>query len=109
MSVCAVVFSCRMLNLNVISAEEEMMIHFPERLIFLFQAFLISLLMTVFVSGVSTFVSVGTINELWFDLWFGVCGLSWLISFPALFLILLFVRKTSVGCGCSCESQNKRV
>lgn len=53
---------------------------------------ILSVLMTLIVSLVSTLVSVGPVPQmprLWINAW----GLSWVIAFPSLLLILPLVRK----------------
>ncbi len=66
-----------------------------KKLNFLLQAYVTSCLMTILISGVGTFVSVGAVNGHLFDLWFGAWGLSWLIAFPALAIVLALYRKYS--------------
>lgn len=61
----------------------------------LVNALLVSLLMTAVVSLVTTFLNLKA-----FDVhrWVGAWGLSWLIAFPTLMLVLPIVRKTVARC-----------
>ncbi len=54
--------------------------------------FILSILMTLIISGVSTLRSVGLVPE-FYSLWLGAWGLSWLVAFPTLLLVLPLVRK----------------
>jgi Protein of unknown function (DUF2798) len=53
---------------------------------------LLSILMTAIVSLVSTLRSVGLVDGV-FALWLGAWGMSWLIGFPTLLLVLPLVRR----------------
>jgi hypothetical protein len=53
---------------------------------------LLSILMTAIVSLVSTLRSVGPVDG-FLSLWLGAWGISWLIGFPTLLLVLPLVRR----------------
>ena len=71
------------------------MIRFSKKINDLLQLFLMALLISVFVSGVSTLVSVGAVNKFWFDLWYWVWGILWLFAFPTLILVMPFIKKAA--------------
>jgi hypothetical protein len=52
----------------------------------------LSIMMSCIISGVSTLRALGW-NEGVFAKWMGAWGVSWLIAFPIVFLILPLVRK----------------
>ena len=53
---------------------------------------ILSILMTLVVSGVATLKNKG-IDEHFLDAWMGAWGVSWVIAFPALLLVLPIVRR----------------
>jgi hypothetical protein len=55
-------------------------------------AFLLSILMTCVVSGISTLLSVGVTPDLLLH-WPRAWGFSWLVAFPTLLLVLPLVRR----------------
>ncbi|RZJ43203.1 MAG: DUF2798 domain-containing protein [Brevundimonas sp.] len=55
-------------------------------------ALLLSILMTMVVSGVSTLRGVGLSEDV-LPIWLSAWGLSWLVAFPTLLLILPLVRR----------------
>lgn len=59
--------------------------------------FFLSLLMTCIVSIVSTIRSIGWNTTLFFKVWPSAWGLSWLIAFPVLLLVLPLVRKITTA------------
>ena len=64
----------------------------PARTAPLVTAFLLSILMTCVVSGIATLLSLGpTPDALWH--WPRAWGLSWLVAFPPLLLVLPLVRR----------------
>lgn len=64
----------------------------PARYAGLVMPFVLSVMMTFLVSGISTFKSVGATPD--FPLaWMGAWGVSWLIAFPALLVVLPIVRR----------------
>lgn len=54
--------------------------------------FILSLIMTCIVSFISTVKSIGLDPDL-LQIWLGAWGLSWLVAFPVLLMVLPFVRK----------------
>ncbi len=75
----------------------------PKRIKCMLQPFLISGLMTLVVSGVSTAMSASKVGGFCIGLWLGAWGLSWLVAFPTLVLILPFVRRVTFQLVGSCE------
>ncbi|WP_240811770.1 DUF2798 domain-containing protein [Brevundimonas sp. M20] len=64
----------------------------PARFAPLVMALLLSIVMTMVVSGVSTLRGVG-LTDAFLRVWLSAWGLSWLAAFPTLLLILPFVRR----------------
>lgn len=68
----------------------------PRQFGYIVTPFFLSILMTFIVSLVSTLRSIGLVDgfvAIWFQSW----GLSWIVAFPTLLLVLPLVRKlTSV-------------
>lgn len=64
----------------------------PARHANLVMPFLLSVLMTCVVSLISTLRGVGFTSRL-LDLWPSAWGLSWLVAFPTLLLVLPLVKK----------------
>ena len=58
--------------------------------------FFLSLIMTCVVSLISTLRGVG-VGVGFFPLWLGSWGLSWLVAFPTLLLVLPLVRKATAA------------
>lgn len=65
---------------------------FPARAVGFIMPLLLSVLMTFIVSFVSTLNSLG-LAAFTLGAWFSAWGLSWLIAFPALLLVLPLVKK----------------
>ena len=63
----------------------------PARYAGLVMPFLLSIFMTCVVSLISTLHSVGLTNGL-FNIWMGAWGLSWVIAFPTLLVVLPMVK-----------------
>jgi Protein of unknown function (DUF2798) len=64
----------------------------PERYTRLVMLLILSVMMTFIVSAVSTWPSIGFVpgfNSIWMSAW----GLSWMIGFPTLLLVLPLVRR----------------
>ncbi len=53
---------------------------------------LLSFMMSFVISGISTLRAVGWVDG-YFDKWMGAWGVSWLIAFPTVLVVLPFVRK----------------
>ncbi len=64
----------------------------PARYATVVMPFLLSGLMTCIVSLISTLRSVGWAQGI-AELWLGSWGISWIVAFPVLLLVLPFVRK----------------
>lgn len=64
----------------------------PARFAPLVMALLLSVVMTMVVSAVSTLRGVG-LTDAFLRVWLSAWGLSWLIAFPTLLLILPLVRR----------------
>lgn len=64
----------------------------PARSAALLLPFLLSLIMTFMISGISTFHGTGPTFEA-FSLWMSAWGLSWIIGFPVLLIVLPLVRR----------------
>jgi hypothetical protein len=68
----------------------------PARYAGIVMPFLLSLFMTAIVSLISTLRSVG-LHEGVVRLWLGSWGLSWLVAFPVLFVVLPVVRRITAA------------
>lgn len=66
----------------------------PARYAGIVMPFFLSVLMTCLISLVSTLRSVGWVDGL-VGLWIGSWGLSWLVAFPTLLLVLPLVRRAT--------------
>jgi hypothetical protein len=66
-----------------------------KNLSYFLRAYLASCVLTVVVSGISAYASVGNVNGFLFVVWYGAWGLSWLITFPVLAITFAFIRKIS--------------
>jgi len=64
----------------------------PARYGALVMPLVLSMLMTLLVSGISTFKSLGAVPAMP-AAWMGAWGVSWLIAFPALLVLLPIVRR----------------
>lgn len=64
----------------------------PARYAGIVMPFFLSIIMTCIVSAISTLRSVGLSNH-FVAIWMGSWGISWLVAFPVLLLILPVVRK----------------
>jgi hypothetical protein len=64
----------------------------PARYAGIVMPFFLSVIMTCIVSAISTLRSVGLANN-FVAMWMGSWGISWLVAFPVLLLILPVVRK----------------
>ena len=64
----------------------------PARFAGVVMPFVLSILMTFIVSGISTLKSVGAAPAMP-AAWMGAWGVSWLIAFPALLVLLPIVRR----------------
>lgn len=64
----------------------------PARYAGIVMPFFLSVIMTCIVSAISTLRSVGLANN-FVSMWMGSWGISWLVAFPVLLLILPVVRK----------------
>ena len=64
----------------------------PARFAGVVMPFVLSILMTFIVSGISTLKSVGATPDMP-AAWMGAWGVSWLVAFPALLLLLPVVRR----------------
>ncbi len=53
---------------------------------------ILSVCMTFIVSGIATLKAIG-LTDRFFDLWMGAWGVSWIVSFPTLLVILPLARK----------------
>lgn len=62
------------------------------RIEFLLTTFLLSVMMTFIVSGVSTFVGIGLTQD-FLTLWMKAWGSSWLVAFPSVVFVLPIVRR----------------
>lgn len=58
--------------------------------------FLLSIFMTCIVSMISTLKSIGIAPNL-LHVWLGAWGISWIIAFPTLLVVLPFVRKITAA------------
>jgi hypothetical protein len=68
----------------------------PARYATVVMPFFLSILMTCIVSLVSTLRSLGPVAG-FFPMWLGSWGLSWLVAFPTLLLVLPLVRKATAA------------
>ncbi|MBD9438073.1 DUF2798 domain-containing protein [Pseudoxanthomonas sp. PXM03] len=68
----------------------------PARYGSLVMPLLLSILMTCIVSLVSTFKGIG-MSPQFVSKWLGAWGVSWLIAFPVLLLVLPVVRKATAA------------
>lgn len=68
----------------------------PARYAVLVMPLFLSILMTFIVSMVSTLRSIGPVPG-FLSIWLGAWGLSWLVAFPALLLVLPLVRKATAA------------
>lgn len=68
----------------------------PARYAALVMPLFLSILMTFIVSMVSTLRSIGPVPG-FLSIWLGAWGLSWLVAFPALLLVLPLVRKATAA------------
>jgi hypothetical protein len=68
----------------------------PARYAVLVMPLLLSILMTFIVSMVSTLRSIGLAPG-FFAIWLGAWGLSWLVAFPTLLVVLPLVRKATAA------------
>ncbi|MFN3520800.1 MAG: DUF2798 domain-containing protein [Phenylobacterium sp.] len=64
----------------------------PARSAALVMPLILSVLMTFIVSAVSTFRSIG-LSPHYPATWMGAWGMSWLVAYPALLLVLPLVRR----------------
>ena len=64
----------------------------PARYAAILMPLILSLLMTFLVSGISTALNVG-LSAQFLALWPKAWGFSWLVAFPALLVLLPFVRR----------------
>ncbi len=64
----------------------------PARAAALLTPLLLSLMMTFIVSAISTLRSAGPDADL-LPLWLGAWGMSWLVAFPTLLLVMPLVRR----------------
>ncbi len=67
----------------------------PSRYASVVTPFFLSIVMTCVVSLVSTLRGVGWVPG-FFSLWLGSWGISWVIAFPTLLLVLPLVRKATL-------------
>jgi hypothetical protein len=68
----------------------------PARYAGLVMPFLLSILMTCVVSLISTLKGVGPVAN-FASIWLGAWGVSWLIAFPTLLLVLPVVRRLTAA------------
>ena len=64
----------------------------PAKYNFVAMPFVLSIMMSFIISGVSTLRALG-LAEGFFTKWMGAWGISWLIAFPTVMLVLPLVRK----------------
>ncbi|WP_343581302.1 DUF2798 domain-containing protein [Acinetobacter sp.] len=64
----------------------------PNRYAAVVLPFFLSMIMTFIVSSISTIRSMG-VEQFSTDIWLSAWGISWLIAFPVLLLVLPIVRK----------------
>ena len=64
----------------------------PARYARLVVPLVLSIIMTFIISGVSTLRGVGLAPDV-FSLWMQAWGLSWMVAFPTLILVLPLVRR----------------
>ncbi|PPE68645.1 DUF2798 domain-containing protein [Caldimonas thermodepolymerans] len=69
---------------------------FPARFAPLVTAFLLSVLMTCIVSFISTLKGVG-LSPQFVSQWMTAWGLSWVVAFPVLLLVLPVVRRATAA------------
>jgi Protein of unknown function (DUF2798) len=64
----------------------------PAKYNFVAMPFVLSVMMSFIISGVSTLRALG-LAEGFFSKWMGAWGISWLIAFPTVLVLLPLVRK----------------
>lgn len=65
----------------------------PARYAHVFLPLVITFCMTFLVSGISTIRNLGLSSDVFFSSWLEAWGISWLIAFPVLLVILPMARK----------------
>jgi Protein of unknown function (DUF2798) len=68
----------------------------PARYASVVMPLLLSVLMTFIVSGISTHKSIGFAPQ-FLQTWMGAWGLSWLVAFPTMLVVLPLVRKMTAA------------
>ena len=68
----------------------------PARYAAIVMPFLLSLLMTCIISFISTWYGIGLVPD-FAGIWLGSWGLSWMVAFPTLLVVLPIVRRITAA------------
>jgi ABC-type glycerol-3-phosphate transport system permease component len=72
--------------------EDTQLQKFPARYNFVAMPFVLSLMMSFIISGTSTLRALGIVDGFFFK-WMSAWGVSWLVAFPTVLIVLPLVRR----------------